>query len=392
MKPQMAFISPVAPDANGLGRQIRAWLWLQRWTRTHDITLILPDQEPVAPEVLRAVRRCIRIPRLSRWQRVKARARSLIPNGGGRRSMRHAPNPALRIAAMDHEPPLQFDVVFVFRLYMLPIAEVLPKSAPRGKIWLDLDDFESLTFRRIASVARGRHWYRTAWRNGRWARHAENTERAHLPRMDRVFVCSDEDRARLMDAGLYPDPEVFPNRYCGPLRQMEQVVSSTVLFVGSLGYLPNQDAVLWFAQEILPAVNRTGPERITFQVAGAGLSRHLADQLRRIPDVEVKGFVDDLAPLYRDAALVVCPIRAGGGTRIKILEAAAMGRCVVSTSLGMEGLGFESDEIEVANEPQAFAEAVRILTKDLDRRRMMARKAARRLRENYWYPPDSWGG
>jgi glycosyltransferase involved in cell wall biosynthesis len=100
--------------------------------------------------------------------------------------------------------------------------------------------------------------------------------------------------------------------------------------------------------------------------------------------VEFTGTVDDMRPLIARAALSVVPLRIGSGTRLKILEAAAMERAVVSTRLGAEGLAFvEGEEIVLADEPQAFADAVVGLLADPERRAALGRAARRRVEAEY---------
>jgi glycosyltransferase involved in cell wall biosynthesis len=129
----------------------------------------------------------------------------------------------------------------------------------------------------------------------------------------------------------------------------------TFLFVGTLGYFPNQDAIVTFCREILPALRRmaTRPFRVT--VVGTGATPAIR-ALAAIPDVEVLGAVDDVAEAYRRAHAAIVPIRAGGGTRIKILEAFAYRRPVVTTTIGVEGIAARHGEhVLLADAPSDFA-------------------------------------
>ena len=114
-----------------------------------------------------------------------------------------------------------------------------------------------------------------------------------------------------------------------------------ILFVGNMGYLPNIDAAMWFATRIWPRLRSTVPLPLRFVIAGDGAPREVMNLGKR-PGIVLAGGFDDAALLYRRAALAVVPIRAGGGTRIKLLESAKHGVPVVATRFGAEGTGFRS--------------------------------------------------
>lgn len=382
MKRQLLFISPVVPSATGLGRQIRAWQWLQQLAPDHVITLVVADRHPLPAAVEAFVERCIVLPLPSLRERGLAKLWWWLPWIAGPR----APGPPLALSAIPPALPV-VDRVFVFRLYMLPVAQWLLGSAPQALIWLDLDDWESKTARRLQALARIRGWRFAAWKYGRDARLAERAESRLLPTLQRVFVCSEPDRTALAEALPGVPVERLPNRYCGPLEQLPQRQSGRLLFVGSMGYTPNQDGVLWFAEAILPLIRRQCGRPLRLHVVGPMMPNWLTARLRALPDVVLDGYVEDLTSAYGEAELVVCPVRAGGGTRIKILEAVAMGRAVVTTSVGREGLDFAADEMAVADDAESFANAVTALLDDPERRLRLVQRAEVRLQRHYWLPP-----
>jgi len=130
----------------------------------------------------------------------------------------------------------------------------------------------------------------------------------------------------------------------------------TLVFVGLLGYRPNADAVTHFVRDILPSIRAKVPD-VHLQVIGDGAT---ADLLRLAgPGVEFTGRVPDVRPFVTAAAVVVVPLRIGSGTRLKILEALALGRPVVTTAIGAEGLDVvDGEHVLIADEPSAFAAAV----------------------------------
>jgi polysaccharide biosynthesis protein PslH len=138
-----------------------------------------------------------------------------------------------------------------------------------------------------------------------------------------------------------------------------------VLFVGLLSYAPNRDAMEWFAREVLPRLPAGRPEIL---VAGREPGPGLETLAGRSPRLRLLGFVPDLASIYARAAVVVNPMRGGGGTRLKMLEAMAAGKAVVSTTIGAEGLAVTPGrDVVIANTPADFAAAVSALLVDRQR-------------------------
>jgi glycosyltransferase involved in cell wall biosynthesis len=190
------------------------------------------------------------------------------------------------------------------------------------------------------------------------ARKLRTDELAACRRADAILTTSDVDRATLV-----PDVEATP------IRVVPNGVDTTfftpgpavngpprLVFTGAIDYQPNTDAVLHFCAEIWPLVRRSAPEAT---LAIVGKDPPLAVRALAGDGVTVTGTVPDVRPWMRSATAFVVPLRSGGGTRLKILEALASGRAVVSTSLGCEGLEVTAGhDILVADEPAAFAEAV----------------------------------
>lgn len=137
----------------------------------------------------------------------------------------------------------------------------------------------------------------------------------------------------------------------------------TIGFLGSMDWMPNIDGVLWFAREVLPRVRERLPA-VRMKIIGrnppASISALAAD-----PAIEVTGTVPEVQPHVHQCSLIAVPLLAGGGTRIKIFEAMAMGVPVISTTIGAEGLPVtHGQEIEIANDPQTFATSTLRLLQD----------------------------
>jgi glycosyltransferase involved in cell wall biosynthesis len=152
-----------------------------------------------------------------------------------------------------------------------------------------------------------------------------------------------------------------------------------------MDFRPNVDAVLWFAQDVLSLIREESPET-RFWVVGKDPHPRLAP-LGADPGIVVTGWVEDVRPYIAGAALYVIPLRIGGGTRLKVLEAMAMGKAIVSTALGCEGFELEpGQELAIADTPEEFATTVLALLQDPDGRERMGREGHRYARSRYGWP------
>jgi len=157
----------------------------------------------------------------------------------------------------------------------------------------------------------------------------------------------------------------------------------TLLFLGGMDWFPNRDAVEYFVRNILPAVRAEFP-RVCFTVAGRNPPPEFVARLASSAGIEFTGTVPDMRPYLAAATLVVVPLRMGSGTRIKILEACAAGKAVVSTSVGAEGLELEPGrEILLADKAAEFARGVVQLLRDSRLRQSIADAGRRVILERY---------
>jgi glycosyltransferase involved in cell wall biosynthesis len=210
----------------------------------------------------------------------------------------------------------------------------------------------------------------------------ERLEARLVRRAAGISCVSRADAAALATMGAAAEPLVAPNgvdlsRYA---YRATPAPGETVLFVGDLSWPPNAGGVRWFAERAWPVVLAKRPNA-RVEVLGRGAP----DELRRLGG---DGFVflgegDDTRPHWARAAAAIVPLRAGGGTRLKILEAAACGVPVVSTAVGAEGLDFAAGEIGVADEPDAFADALVALLADRAAARRQAAAARARVESAY---------
>lgn len=149
-----------------------------------------------------------------------------------------------------------------------------------------------------------------------------------------------------------------------------------------MGYLPNRDAARYLAREIFPLIRARKPD-CQLNLVGSGGSEYLAD-LAEPGRVNVTGRVEDPIPYYKRSKLAVVPLRSGGGSRLKILEAMALGRPVVSTTLGQEGLNLQDGlDVLTADDPQTFANYVVELLENEAARQTYALAGRARVEKDY---------
>jgi len=202
---------------------------------------------------------------------------------------------------------------------------------------------------------------------------------------DGVYLCSAADEQRLLDQMPGVRTAVIPNaadvEYYQPRSTDPPSDGCTVVFFGLLATLPNTDGVTHFAQNIWPRIAAAHPVARWKIIGGRPPSSLLA---LAGPRVELTGFVEDLRPHLAAATVVVVPLRLGGGTRLKIVEAMAMGKPVVSTTLGAEGIeAVPGRDLLVEDEPADFADAVNRLLAEPDLAARIGRSARQLAADRY---------
>jgi len=206
-------------------------------------------------------------------------------------------------------------------------------------------------------------------------------------RADLTLAVSEKDRAALVEnspgARVSAVSTGVDTSYFIPDGDRES--PGRLVFTGSMNWYPNEDGVLRFMDEILPLIRREEPAA-ALTVVGRDPSPRLR-QAAEPAGVRVTGAVDDIRPYVADGSVYVEPLRVGGGTRLKIFEALAMGKAVVSTTVGAEGLSLVPGEhLLVADEPAQFARAVVTLLRDEGRRRALGTAGRRLVEQRYGWP------
>lgn len=208
----------------------------------------------------------------------------------------------------------------------------------------------------------------------------ERFERELCLSVNQTVVVSPQDARALNSLDSRINPAVIPNgvdvEYYVPSEGVcsKPLAEQSVVFTGKMDFRPNVDAALWFADEILPPLRRNLPlAHVAF--VGQKPAPQITSLANR-PGIEVTGWVPDTRPYISDAAVYVVPLRMGGGTRLKVLEAMAMGKAIVSTSRGVEGIACrDGREVIIAERAEAFAAAIVSLMRDPSRARELGMNA-----------------
>ena len=263
----------------------------------------------------------------------------------------------------------------------LVTAGAIPWDWPCPKV-LFTHNVEAVIWRRHYEVARNPLWKALSWCE--WKR-MEAAERRYLQKADHVLAVSENDRAafaRFLDPQkLTVTPTGADTGFFQPGGGEE--IPNSLVFTGSMDWLPNEDGIFYFANEILPLIRRQVPDA-TLCVVGRKPSRRLEDLASHVPNIQLTGWVEDVRPYLAQRAVCVVPLRIGGGTRLKIFEAMSMAKAVVSTSIGAEGLPVKNGEhLLLADDPASFAEHTLQLLGNASQRAEIGKAARNLVEKNY---------
>jgi len=382
-KKRLLYVSRDAPASTGGGTVMRAANHIKVLSELFDVTLVIvgdhrseaETQGCLAADVRRACVSVVVVNRTSamnrRLQRTQSfRARVLFEALWPTRP-KFAPDPPAFAELGRRLAGERFDVVHCFRLKTGLLRSLKRHGIIFGRSVLDFDSYESQAeFRSIRAFRTliGARLSAVSWLKAVtwWV-----LESLLIPSFDDVVICSEFDRQRLRRRFPGTRWHVVPNTVAEP-PEFNAVGSGrfTFLFVGHLGYLPNWDAVLFFCTHVLPVLRRNAPGKFTVLIVGRAGGD--LDRLAAIKEVRVVVNPPDLTAYYAQSDVVIVPLRGGGGTRVKILEAFSHGLPVLSTTIGAEGLDVTPcSDIIIVDGAEAFADwCLRLWTDDLLRQRI----------------------
>lgn len=275
----------------------------------------------------------------------------------------------------------RFDIVQVESLHMAQYCLELPQP-----IVLDLHNIESLLMKRYAKQEPNplkRLYAEITWRK------LATYERDVCGRFTHCLTCSDEERVLLQTRSRVDRVSVIPNgvdinAHPGADWTIQQSLElrERIVFVGRMDYHANIEGVRWFCRSVWPRIRAACPGAI-FQIVG-GHPIPAISRLARAGEIEVTGYVTDVRPYVHDASVVVVPLRIGGGTRLKILEALAMEKALVSTTVGAEGIeAVPSRDLVIADRSEDFADHVISLLAQPEVRRKLGAAGRRLVQRQY---------
>lgn len=393
-------ILPVTPHPTGDGASQRSWHMLNALAKVRPVDLVVLHQAdrpalraiPLQPAC--DVARTVRFVAVPAWSTTSEIFRN-VPRSVGRiadlariGSVETPRLPRAALARIAEELPSVVDTVFVGRLSTACIVDDLFRAGfiqVRRRI-VDFDDVMS-RFRRLQVHQQAadmstliRHWQLFI------ARRLEAAEARIARTWDACAVASEEDVPVLSNAypgvRVYHLPNVVEHSQVEPAATPREKGRLNLLFVGNLSYPPNAEGIGAFLDQVWPQISRSGPN-ITLSIVGRSPDAHLIDRARRA-GVALHADVPDVRPYYHAADAVIAPIHFGGGTRVKIVEAMSLGKPIISTPFGVEGLAIRHRVHALLSEtPQEMLAAVRALADDPELGIRLARKARQLQHERY---------
>jgi polysaccharide biosynthesis protein PslH len=379
------------PAINGATRRILAIA--SHLSQRHDLTLV-SLREHESPAVRMAETACevpwqdhvVGFPVKSRWRTAIRSCVSKYSYGQVKYWNREYLSVTEKLLATQ-----SFDCIWVHVLNMAPYIEHCFRgdqswqNRSQPVFVLDQQNVDELYYRSFVTSKANAAWRMYAVLEMLKAKHLQ---KQWFPRFDAILCVSREDlqkTARYVDAHtrLWLAPNGVSIDYFQPISPRDRAERTrTLVFGASLDVAMNQDAVHWFAVSILPRIKQEVPD-VQFWIVGRdppATVRSLAER----EGITVTGTVPDVRDYYRQAAVFVVPLRAGGGTKLKTLEAMAMGLPIVSTAVGAQGLEVESGQhLYIADNPEIFATYVVELLKERNKAIQMGGEARRLVEQRY---------
>jgi sugar transferase (PEP-CTERM/EpsH1 system associated) len=383
---RILLLTPQRPYPPHQGTTLRNFNLVKELSKRHPVcvlTFLEPDQNPNDPGPLPEVcewMETVPVPQRSPGLRLRQLLTTTRPDMSWRLW-----SPALneRLAARLSEQP--FDVVEIEGIEMAPYLPTIEAAQPRPLIIYDAHNAEWILQKRafLADIKNPLRWSAAVYSWVQWHR-LRRYEANLLRRVDHTVAMSAPDKVALRDVVSDAPITVVPNGV--DLTAYSQFKGTPIpydlLFTGKMDFRPNIDAALWFGQQVLPLIQAKRPHT-TFAIVGQRPHRRL-DVLRDKPGITITGYVDDVRSYIAGATVYVAPLRVGGGTRLKLLEAMAMQKAIVSTTVGAEGFPVvNGQELTLADEPASFAKEVLNLLADPLRREKLAAAGRAFAQANY---------
>jgi len=375
-------ILPFPPDS---GPKVKTFHLIQHLARHHEVTLVSlvrSEAEAAKAAELRGLCAAVHTVLLKRSRPRDAFHLAASTVSGDSFIMRRDDSPPLRALLAELTRRQHFDIVHADQLNMAQFAVDLPAGArvldEHNAVWTIVQRMaEQSTYAKRVGLELE-------------ARRLRRYEARICARFDGLLAVSEPDRRFLelaaTEAGVtLPPTAVIPIAVDaqGQPPVLREPAPLMILSMATMFWPPNVDGVLWFAREVYPLVRRAVPEA-HFAVVGARPPQSVRRLAETDPSIEVTGYVEDPRPFLERTAALIVPVRAGGGMRVKILEAMARGLPIVSTTIGYEGIELTpGEQLLVGDTPEAFARALISLLRDPAQGRRLAAAGRRIAEERY---------
>jgi sugar transferase (PEP-CTERM/EpsH1 system associated) len=384
---RILLLTPQLPYPPRQGTALRNWGILSNLARNHEVWLLSfvepgTDSQTLAPELAAACHTIATfpIPQRSTAERLRRLITSSLPDMAWRLW-----SPEMAACMKEWVTRNHFDIVQVEGIELARYALTSPIDTRHTKIVFDDHNCEYLLQRRACEtdMLQPKRWHAAAYSLVQWQR-LRGFERRTARNAQATLCVSPQDASALaeldasirahvifngIDVASYTDVDAVTPADAGPQDGM-------LVFTGKMDFRPNVDAMLWFAHDVFPIVKRSKPN-VHLCIVGQQPSPRL-NVLRGDPNITITGEVSmrDLRRYIAMADVYIAPLRVGGGTRFKLLEAMAMRRAIVSTTLGCEGFDVtDGRELLIGDTPQTFAQAVVSLLDDDTLRLSLGRRA-----------------
>lgn len=352
-------VLPYPPDS---GPKVKTYHVLKYLAQNHQVTLVSFVRDTDKPEYIRHLEtlceRVITVPiKRAPLRDLVFLGKSLLTNQPW--MMLRDERPEMRAALDELAATSQFDIVHADQLNMAQYALPFTKSR---KV-LDLHNALWILYQRMAATLPLHNPMKyLLLRDWRLLKKYEG-EMCRV--FDAVTAVSDEDKQSLIEAGARPDIQVIPIAIDTDSQAFIHRTPSSphIVHVGTMYWPANIDGIRWFLDEIYPIVKQRVPN-VRCTLIGARPPQDIKEREQSDASLKVTGYVDDPLPYLQDSSMMIVPLRAGGGMRVKILNSFAQGLPMVSTTVGCEGIHITNDyDILVADTPQEFAQqTIRLLT------------------------------
>lgn len=384
-------LTPQLPYPPQQGTSLRNYHMLKALAQTHQISLLSFTETDLPPnlEPLHDICRVLPPVSIPSWTR-NLRLWKLFTSP--------LPDLALRLQCEEFSEALEetlaetnYDAVQVEGLELATYIENIRTHSPRSRVVLDCHNAETELQRRAlkADLHQPTRWPAAMYSALQIGR-LDRFEKWAMCAADAVLAVSESDRLHLRRLAV-DDPKditIIPNMidtadYIA-VSTSSEMVRYDLVFTGKMDYRPNIDGVLWFAENVWPLIQKERPQT-TWAIVGQKPHPRL-DPLRKMTGITVTGWVEAVQPYLLESSIYIVPLRIGSGTRLKILEAMAAAKPVISTTIGVEGFEVEDQKnIILADDPADWVRATLELLDHPARRAALA-EAGRRFAEQYdWH-------